>query len=149
VWTLFATAWSIALLVPIPIHPGPGLRTPEVLFTVAKATHVSAYALFAILTLWLPLRGGLRWGLVGLLPCHGAVTEFLQWSFPSLGRTGSVRDVIIDVVGISLGLGLWFWWHRRQVKATNPNPTRVLLRRAQQPRLKRRRRAQAILSSAR
>jgi len=117
VWLLFAAAWTTALLMPVPVKPDTGLGSPAVLYGFSKAVHLSAYALFAILTAWLPVRGTARWLLLAFLPVHAAGTEFLQWLLP-MGRTGCVVDVGLDVLGIGMGMGLnWMW--RQQREATS------------------------------
>lgn len=110
-WGGFAVCWSAGLLLPIPIEAGTGLRSPEALFTYAKTLHVLAYATFTALSGWLPVPARYRWLLLVFLVGHAVLSEFLQWSIPSLGRTGSVRDVGIDLAAIGLGLAVsWKWW---------------------------------------
>jgi len=114
IWGCYVVAWTTALLVPVPPPPVEALRDPDVQFTLAKTLHVAAYALLAILTGWLRLGGPWRWLLLVGLFGHGVLTEFFQWYFPALGRTGCVPDVIRDWVGVTLGLILsWKWWLRK------------------------------------
>jgi VanZ family protein len=107
IWLFFLTAWTIALLVPIPDTPMPVGDGPDLKWLIGKPLHVSAYAFLTILAAWLPIRG--RWRLLmPLLLVHAGATEFLQ-NF--VERTGSVRDVLLDWLGISLGLVItWRWW---------------------------------------
>jgi VanZ family protein len=110
IWAGYVTAWTAALLVPVPVEPDTGLRSPAVLFVFAKFVHLSAYALLAVLTGWLRAPGKYRWLLLAFLPAHAALTEFLQWLLPT-GRTGCIQDVLLDLVGISVGMALsWRWW---------------------------------------
>lgn len=113
IWLIYFVAWSTALLLPVPVKPGEGLRDPDLLFLFSKSLHVLAYAFFAGLTGWLRPAGRQRWLLIGLLAAHGAATEFLQWYFPELGRYGCVRDVLLDWLGIALGVAVtWNWWRQ-------------------------------------
>jgi VanZ family protein len=120
IWLVYTLSWSTALLVPVPQPPVEALRDPVVRFTLAKALHVSAYMLLALLTLWLRPAGAWRWLLLAFLLAHGILTEFFQWYFPSLGRSGCVEDVIRDWVGVSLGLALWFGWWFCGLRTDNP-----------------------------
>ncbi len=108
IWWGYTLLWTAALLVPVPDRP-PGIPEDvwsyqiKVLF--AKSLHVAAYAVFTMLSGWLGLSVRGRWLMVGFLIGHAASTEFLQWLLPT-GRTGCVRDVLLDVLGISIGLVL-------------------------------------------
>lgn len=110
VWLVCVAAWTVALLVPIPEKP-PGLPTNLLLkLILAKTLHVSAYAFLAVLSGWLQAPGRFRWLLLGFLTLHAAATEILQWLM-AVGRTGSVQDVALDLVGLALGVALsWRWW---------------------------------------
>jgi VanZ family protein len=114
IWALYMVAWTTALLVPVPPQPeGSPLTEPDVRFYFSKAVHVSAYTAFALLTGW--LRAPVRWRswLLALLFAHGAATETLQALLPT-GRHGCVEDVLLDSLGISIGLALsWKWWRRQ------------------------------------
>lgn len=111
IWLAYMAAWSTALLMPQPVYVGAVLQDPDVIFSVAKSTHVLAYAVFAGLSGWLRLGGRQRFFLLGFLAAHGVITEFLQWYFPALGRYGSVRDVLLDWLGVALGVAVtWKWW---------------------------------------
>lgn len=69
-------------------------------FYAAKGLHLTAYALLTFGAAWLPAPG--RWAAwLGLL-AHAWLTEWLQTFVP--GRSGSVRDVLIDCAGVALGL---------------------------------------------
>lgn len=121
IWLGYVLSWSTALLVPIPTAPVEALRDPALQFVLAKTLHVTAYALLAILTVWLRLGGWWRWLLLAFLFAHGVLTEFFQWYFPALGRTGCVADVIRDWIGVTLGLALWFGWRLSEwLRRDNP-----------------------------
>jgi hypothetical protein len=111
VWLIYVAAWTAALLVPVPVHPEEtGLKRAEILFYFSKTVHLSAYALFAVLTAWLHAPRRYRGVLLGFLAAHAAGTEILQALLPT-GRTGCIADVGLDLVGISIGIALsWRWW---------------------------------------
>lgn len=111
-WVGFTVCWSAALLTPGGvIDATTGIENPKVHFTLAKALHVLAYAGFTALTAWLRLPFLYRWLMLLFLIGHAALGEYLQWSFPLLGRTGSVRDVLLDWTAIAIGLAAsWKWW---------------------------------------
>jgi VanZ family protein len=113
VWLLYVVAWTTALLVPVPTTGNWDLGDTEIdlRFVIAKTVHVSAYALLAALTAW--LRAPVRWRflLMFFLMLHGTLTEMVQWTIESLGRTGELRDVAIDNAGIAIGMVLtWRLW---------------------------------------
>jgi VanZ family protein len=116
IWIVFALAWTVALVAPVPeteeLPFGELLVTRKVLF--AKSVHVAAYAVFAVLTGWLPVP--LRWRplLMFLLMFHGAATEFIQLHL--VYRSGLLSDVLLDHLGIALGwCASWKWWIRDHV----------------------------------
>jgi VanZ family protein len=111
VWLLYSAAWSVALLSPLPDTGDWSLEniSLDLKFLFAKAVHVSAYALLAVLSGWLPVPRCRRWLLLVFLSGHAMATEFFQQFVP--GRTGCWFDVGIDHIGIALGLALtWKWW---------------------------------------
>jgi hypothetical protein len=119
-WGLYVIAWTVALL--YPIVPDIGLEGTEELLTVraviGKTAHVSAYAVMAVLTGWLRAPTRYRWLLVFFVMAHATATEMGQWVMnEQLGwsiRTGDLRDVAYDNVGILMGLLLsWKWWTQR------------------------------------
>src|SRR5207302_3197839 len=81
IWIAFLLLWSIALLVPDPIgflrRHAPVLShfSHDAAFYAAKTLHVTAYALAAILTAWLHLRGRWRWLLLLFWFLHAGATE--------------------------------------------------------------------------
>jgi hypothetical protein len=53
---------------------------------------------------------------MGFLMAHGTITELIQLHVP--GRSGSLHDVALDQLGITLGmLASWKWW-----TAPSPEP---------------------------
>jgi VanZ family protein len=117
VWILYAAAWTRALLMPNPVQPGedsPPQLIPE-LFFFSKSVHLCAYALFAMLSGWVraPVRG--RWLLLLLMMGHAVGTEFLQNYVET--RHPSARDVLLDLVGIGLGIALtWDLWYEPRIE---------------------------------
>jgi VanZ family protein len=117
VWLAFFIAWTVALLVPIPDAPMPVGDGPDLKWLIGKPLHVSAYAFLTILAAWLPIPG--RWWLLIplVLLVHAGATEFLQ-NF--VERTGSVRDVLLDWLGIALGLVITWRWRRGELARGRP-----------------------------
>jgi VanZ family protein len=109
-WLTYAALWTTALLVPIPVHPLTlGAAPADVKFAVAKGIHVVAYAFFAIVSGWLHAPARLRWLLLFAITAHGTATELLQTLTTT--RTGTLRDVGLDNLGVALGLFVsWKWW---------------------------------------
>lgn len=113
IWTLFCVAWTAALVAPVPstdgLPMGEFLDSRRVL--VAKAVHVVAYAMFAMLSGWLPVAPRWRLLLMYLLMVHAVATEFTQLHLSY--RSGTLSDVLWDHLGIAIGFGLsWRWWLR-------------------------------------
>lgn len=93
----------------------------EIQIVIRKLGHVTEYAILAIL-LWRGLRGGTEWSLrlsilfaVVLLGCviFAASDEFHQAFVAS--RSSSVYDVMIDICGALIGLGICVAVRRRKV----------------------------------
>jgi VanZ family protein len=116
IWSIYFVAWTAGLLHPDPFDTLQSTLHVEKLdinfkFFLAKGLHISAYALLTILTGWLATPIRWRWLLMFILMAHGPLTERLQMEVP--GRTGSLRDVLFDMAGISLGLVVsWPLWSR-------------------------------------
>jgi VanZ family protein len=107
-WWLALAVWTAALVTPYPVYVSDAVLPEEAQFPAAKTLHVTAYAALTAAIPFLGLRRG-RWWLLVLLSLHGAATEAIQLVVPE--RTGSMRDVGLDHVGIALGfvftLGHW------------------------------------------
>ena len=126
VWSIFAIAWTVSLLVPKPIRSSElaeAVASPMLgeesakeagkIISIGKIMHVTAYALFTGLSAWLMVSPRRRWLLLVVLAGHGVLTEFLQWLLPT-NRTGCLYDVGLDYIGILLGVLLtWKWWPAR------------------------------------
>jgi hypothetical protein len=89
-------------------------------FTFGKLLHAIWYGLFTLTAYWLPLgRRGLLW-CIALLSFHGFATEYIQ---TFTGRNGRWLDVLIDHIGIAVGLllcGLWYGVRRRYAVGRRP-----------------------------
>jgi VanZ family protein len=109
-WTVYAAAWTAALLSTVPLAAKGTLIPQEYFFSTGKALHVSAYTVFALLTSRLPLTAVNRRWMLLVVVLHGPLTEFLQ---QFTGRTASVMDVGFDWIGVGLGVGLsWSRWKK-------------------------------------
>src|SRR5262245_6714712 len=106
-WGLLTTEAAQALDAEVP---------EEAHFGVSKAIHLTAYLTLTLLLAGMDLPRGAFWGLVVFLALHADVTEYLQTFIPS--RTGTPRDILIDHIGILLGVALTWWvWSRRRPRA--------------------------------
>jgi VanZ family protein len=102
-------SWTFALLLPSPERYLPSEDLREHSFEIAKTLHLTAYALCAILSGLLRVPWRYRWLLLVGLGLHAALTEYLQQFVRS--RHPSLRDVGLDLVGISAGVVCsWKWW---------------------------------------
>jgi hypothetical protein len=118
-WLLLATigiGWGIALELPVPkpgeIPAGELIVTNK--FIIGKSLHVGVYAALAVLAAWVPLDTRYRWLMMFLLIGHAWGTEMLQEALADwCHRGGSLSDIGIDLIGISIGTGVsWKWWTR-------------------------------------
>jgi len=122
-WLLFLLIWTALLLRPEPAQIPNSVVPSYWRYPIAKAVHVTAYA---ILFAWgrylartgaIGSKGAISWWPLPLLSLHGFLTEYLQ-TLVRL-RTGSIADVGWDHLGILLGLivGLYL-----QTKEKSPPP---------------------------
>lgn len=104
IFLVFLGLWTWKLLEPYPVPEDlrDGLERAGLSFIAAKSLHAAGYAFLTILAFTLPVPKRWRWFLVLLLAWHGVATEIGQSFVPN--RTGRVRDVLIDWLGIGLGL---------------------------------------------
>jgi hypothetical protein len=111
-FALFLGLWTWKLLEPNPV-PEPVTRgiPTDLKFWLAKGLHLGCYAFLTVLAAWLPVRRPYSWGVVVFLAMHAVGTEIGQSYVPN--RHGSARDVVIDWVGIGVGLLLLRWWSLR------------------------------------
>lgn len=107
-WTVYGVVWSILLLTTFPLTVRDAVVPQPFAFSSGKVLHVTAYAVFAVLTAWLPAPRPWRWALLGLLSLHAFGTEFLQ---QFVGRGSSWTDVGLDHLGLVVGVLLtWKTW---------------------------------------
>jgi VanZ family protein len=108
VWLGYAAAWSVALLTRYPIKARDAVLPEDYHFIASKGLHVTAYALFAVLTSFLPIS--VFWRRIVLLGVilHAPASEFFQ---QFVGRTPGLMDVGLDLAGITLGVCVtWKRW---------------------------------------
>jgi len=120
IFLAFLVLWTWKLLEPQPVPEElrDGLERAGLSFLAAKTLHASGYAFLTVLAVSLPVPRRWNWFLVGLLAWHGVATEIGQTFVPN--RTGRVRDVLIDWLGIGLGLLAAFAWKRYAVAKPVP-----------------------------
>lgn len=102
-WCLCVTLWTFALVTIYPVQLGESVTPKSLHFPAAKFLHVTAYAFLVVYLKWLPLGRG-RWPLLAFLSLHAFGTEFCQLYVP--GRHGTITDVLIDHLGLVLGMVL-------------------------------------------
>ena len=102
-WCLCIALWTTSLLTIFPVRVSQAVLPEGFHFPAAKLLHVSAYAFLTVYLKWLPLRRG-RWLLLAFLSLHTFGTEFFQQFVP--GRHGVFSDVLIDHIGLALGMML-------------------------------------------
>jgi VanZ like family len=99
-------AWTWKLLEPNPV-PEPVLKFLSfwdfLPYLAAKTLHASGYAFLTALAWVAAPNSRWRWIAVGFLMLHGAGSELLQHVLP-FNRTGKVTDVLIDWVGVTVGV---------------------------------------------
>ena len=109
VFAIFLGLWTWKLLEPNPvpekITEGWSL---DLKFVAAKMLHVCGYGFLTLLAAWLPVRRSYFWAVVGLLMLHAIGSEIGQSYVKN--RTGSLRDVGFDWLGIALALLVLRWW---------------------------------------
>jgi len=86
---------------PVPESVTRGLSL-DATFLLAKMLHAGVYAFLTVLAGLLPVRRRYFWLTVAMLALHAIGTEIGQTFVRN--RSGSVRDVLIDWLGIGLGL---------------------------------------------
>jgi hypothetical protein len=118
VFAAFLTAWTIALLSPVPHQSAEHwLGGPLWVFVFGKGLHISAYAFLTVLGGTLPLPNWKwTWVPAGLI-VHGAVTEFFQ---QFAGRTARLEDVGLDAIGVAVGTLVV--WGGRVLRARQKRP---------------------------
>lgn len=116
IWSIFVVVWTVALEMPVPATDS--LPADEITLTrkkvAAKTAHVAAYAVFTVLSAWVPMPMRYRWLMMLFVMAHATGTELLQEALHEYcGRGGSLDDVALDQLGILLGAAAsWKWWTR-------------------------------------
>lgn len=101
-FVFFLGLWTWSLLKDDPVPSVISEAIPgEWKFWMAKGLHVSAYLFLTLLAAWLPVPRWIYLGIVGVLLFHGVGTEVGQTFTDSRG--GSIRDVMLDWIGVGLG----------------------------------------------
>jgi hypothetical protein len=95
--------FAVTVLVSLAVLFTPGSDVPSAPPGVDKLVHAALFAALAITGRWAGVGRGV---LAGLLVGYAAVSEIVQALTP-LERTGSVADLLADVVGLALGLVVW------------------------------------------
>ncbi|MFO0851501.1 MAG: VanZ family protein [Gemmataceae bacterium] len=122
----FLALWTYELLAENPVPESVSRAIPnEWKFWLAKGLHVVGYAFLTVLAWLLPVPRLVYWLVIALLLLHGIATEVGQ-TFVA-GRTGSVRDVLLDWVGVGLGL-LVVWPLTRLSNRTGQRRRRIRTR---------------------
>jgi VanZ family protein len=112
IFLVFLGLWTWKLLEPQPVPEElqAGLDEAGLSFFAAKCLHAAGYAFLTAFAFILPVPRRWSWCIVAFLALHGVGTEIGQTFVPN--RTGRVRDVAIDWLGIGLGLAAVHGWRR-------------------------------------
>lgn len=110
-WGTALAVWTYMLLSPeVSKELGEIVPTTQ-RYVASKGLHVAGYAFFAIIVPYLTDSIRFRRTLWFSLVAHGILTECIQ---PYVGRSGEVRDAILDTVGVGMGLMLSRWLTTRR-----------------------------------
>src|SRR3954467_5394310 len=110
-WLAAVLLWTVGLVMPDPHRYTGNALSEEAFFSIGKTIHVLAYAFVTFLASRLSIPGPGRWLPVLFVSLHSFGTEWVQYAFPELNRTGSLRDVALDHFGMLLGLASsWKYW---------------------------------------
>jgi VanZ family protein len=101
--------FAVVVLVSLAVLFAPGSDVPVAPPGVDKAVHAGLFAVLAVSGRWAGVGRGV---LTGLLVGYAAVSEVVQELTP-LDRTGSVADLLFDVIGVLAGLAVWAGVGRR------------------------------------
>jgi hypothetical protein len=109
-WIALVIVWTTLLVLPMPEEVRwPVKITGGIKYYIGKSLHVGVYALLTVLAGWLQPRFRWRLLLLFFLMAHAGATEWVQLNVSN--RTGTVQDVVLDHIGITVGLALsWKWW---------------------------------------
>jgi VanZ family protein len=107
-WWLGLTLLGYGLLSPHAPKVNTALLPQHLTFWAAKGVHLGSFALLAAVAGLLAISPRHRVMLWGTLVAFAPLTEYLQ-TFVE-GRYGCVKDVVIDLAGFTLGVGLALAW---------------------------------------
>jgi VanZ family protein len=107
-WWLTLALWTGVLVSPQAPSVVASVVPSEFRFPVAKVGHVAGYTVLSLLVGFLPVRMAFKVVCWLFLVFHACLTEYIQLHVP--GRTGSLRDVGLDVLGVTLGLTVLALW---------------------------------------
>ena len=93
-------AFGLALVVSAVLLFSPGSRVPTDPPWADEATHLLVFAVLAVTGLRCPVPART---LLGMLAGYAVASELVQVLLP-IDRSGTVRDVLVDVVGLALGV---------------------------------------------
>lgn len=102
-FVFFLGLWTYELMAENPLPEWVSQEIPpEWRFWLAKGLHVVAYAFLTVLAYLMPVPRMVFWLVVAGLLLHGIGTEVGQTY--TANRQGSFRDVMLDWIGVLLGL---------------------------------------------
>ena len=107
-WWLVLVLFTYGLLRPDTSEGGSGFLTHSQSFWISKSVHLVAFCFLTLVAALIPISSRHRWLLLGLLVAFAPATECLQ-TFVE-GRHGTITDVVIDLAGVTLGVGLALGW---------------------------------------
>ena len=101
VFAFALTAWTVALLSPVPHDSARKVLGSEWgVFLFAKTLHVGTYAVLTVLGGTVAAFGRRWWWVLPGLVAHGGLTEYLQGF---VGRGSRYEDVGLDSLGVAIG----------------------------------------------
>jgi VanZ family protein len=100
---LSRAAFAVAVVVSLAVLFAPVDDVPAAPAGVDKLVHLLLFLALAVTGRWAGV--GVPSLAAGLL-AYGAVSEVLQ-AVTALARSGSVADLVADVLGVLVGLGVW------------------------------------------
>lgn len=103
IFVLLLALLTHALLTPIPAGAVEIVGGDDSSFWISKTVHVTAYAFLAWMVTQFPIHARWRALILVVLILHGCGTEYLQ---QFVGRGSSLRDAILDTIGVGLGATL-------------------------------------------
>lgn len=91
-----------------------GISFPILGLFVRKSAHFFLYFILGILV-GNAMNNQKKWWLFSLFICLiYACTDEIHQLF-MVGRSGQIQDVILDSIGSSVGISLYYWFHRKKI----------------------------------